>query len=192
MNKRKYILLVALLSVVLLAAFYAKYYEQNHRQEIKQEQLKKREQEILAYIDNLEGKTLPNISWNNLEGIKIFSNDNHSSPKVLFFWASWCPDCQKSWPIVQELSNKYGNHIEFVAINLPDGKKETKDTGQSYLKDKGYLLEYFYDDGLEASKLLDIKAIPTIMIIDDNKQIVDVFVENVTEEQMELSLKKFY
>src|SRR3989344_9646414 len=38
-------------------------------------------------------------------------------PVVLDFWASWCPNCQRDMPKLNEMYEKYKDDIEVIGIN---------------------------------------------------------------------------
>jgi thioredoxin 1 len=66
-----------------------------------------------------------------------------SAPIFVTFWAKWCPPCQKTTPIVEGLSQKYGDKVRFVTINMEENRA--------------------YADKLE------VKGIPTMILFRDGK-----------------------
>ncbi len=43
-------------------------------------------------------------------------------PRVLDFFAKWCPPCQKMKPFMEEAERRYGDKVEFVAVDIDDPK----------------------------------------------------------------------
>lgn len=41
-------------------------------------------------------------------------------PRVLDFYADWCPPCRQIKPIMEELERRYGRQVEFVKLNVDD------------------------------------------------------------------------
>ncbi len=88
---------------------------------------------------------------------------------VLFFWASWCPDCQQELPLVNKFldsAKKYGD-INFILVNKLDHEKETKEKALQYLSGAGILFGTYYDDGLTAYNELGLHNIPTTLFLDE-------------------------
>ncbi|MCD6321702.1 MAG: thioredoxin [Clostridiales bacterium] len=67
-------------------------------------------------------------------------------PILLDFWAQWCAPCRMLGPIVEELSNKYGDKVIIGKVNVDEQKE---------------LAQHF-----------NVMSIPSVFIIND-KQIVD-------------------
>ncbi|MBY0356717.1 MAG: type IV pilus assembly protein PilM [Candidatus Obscuribacterales bacterium] len=42
--------------------------------------------------------------------------------KVLDFFATWCPPCQRMKPFIEQARQKYGEQIEFVTVDIDDPK----------------------------------------------------------------------
>ena len=87
---------------------------------------------------------------------------------IINFWATWCAPCREEMPLLNniKLSEKYKD-IEILAINIG---------GDSYEKSKKFFqdlninnLEIFSASGLEISKKLSIRGIPTTILVDKNK-----------------------
>ena len=43
-----------------------------------------------------------------------------SRPQVLDFYADWCGPCKQMKPVIEEAKRKYGDKVEFVALNADD------------------------------------------------------------------------
>ena len=74
-----------------------------------------------------------------------FENDVLKADKTVFvdFYADWCGPCKMVSPVVEELSNQYGDKINFFKCNVDDNQA----TAQKY----------------------GIMSIPTMMIFKDGK-----------------------
>ena len=53
---------------------------------------------------------------------------NSANPVFVDFWAEWCGPCRAVSPVVEELSDEYGNKVDFVKINVD----ENGDLAQKY------------------------------------------------------------
>jgi thiol-disulfide isomerase/thioredoxin len=68
-----------------------------------------------------EGSSFPDLTRCGLEG-KL--PDLHGKVVLVDFFASWCEPCKESFPVMEELYQKYGSKgLVIVAVNL-DAKKE--------------------------------------------------------------------
>ena len=53
-------------------------------------------------------------------------------PIVVNVWASWCGPCQFEFPVLQELSARYGKRVAFIGINSEDDEAAAK----TFLRDE--------------------------------------------------------
>jgi thiol-disulfide isomerase/thioredoxin len=47
-------------------------------------------------------------------------------PQFLFFYADWCPYCQRMQPIVDALEQQYAGRIEVLRLNVDDASTQSK------------------------------------------------------------------
>lgn len=48
-----------------------------------------------------------------------YTVDSHSGkPKIINFWASWCPYCNKEAPHLASLYETYKDKVEFIFVNV--------------------------------------------------------------------------
>ena len=119
------------------------------------------------------GDKIPNIKFDQPIKGKKSLYDIKANQKLIVFWASWCPACQKELPFIKEYYNDFKkNGGEIVAVSLDfdqdEFNKATKD-----------LNWYNYTDLLKWDSPLvdafDISATPTLILVDkDNKVIKKV------------------
>lgn len=106
MMSKKHVVETMVLLVIaslFLAGFYYQNQESHHQEETAQELLLKKEEEINQYISKTKNTTFKNALLTSNEGAQVQLSDYKFRPKVVVFWASWCPDCQKELPIIQRL-----------------------------------------------------------------------------------------
>ncbi|MDD4159313.1 MAG: TlpA disulfide reductase family protein [Synergistaceae bacterium] len=104
----------------------------------------------------------------DISGKKVKLSDYKGKTVVLNFWATWCPPCRKEMPdfdlLNKELS-KTGDAV-LLAVNMTDGKRETKSKVESFLMENKYSMRVLLDTEGKAAKAYDIKWLPTTVVVD--------------------------
>jgi thioredoxin 1 len=49
-----------------------------------------------------------------------------NTPVVVDFWASWCGPCKMVGPVIEGISEEYGDKVKFVKINVDDNNNLAK------------------------------------------------------------------
>ncbi len=108
-------------------------------------------------IKDMEGKV---IDFNTYKGKTIFIN----------LWATWCGPCRVEMPSIQKLYDRV-NHddIIFVMLSLDDPKNTNKII--HFISDRHFTLPV-YQPASALPEELDVRSIPTTLVIDPNGKIV--------------------
>lgn len=56
----------------------------------------------------------------------------HGYPVVANIWASWCGPCREEFPVLQQLSARYGKKVAFLGVNSED----SKDAAATFLREE--------------------------------------------------------
>ncbi len=118
------------------------------------------------------GTPASNFTVYDEDGNKVQLSDYAGKPVVLNFWASWCGPCKMEMPDFQEVYEAMGNEVQFLMINLTDGKQETVEKASAFLSEKGYTFPVFFDQDSDAANTYRIYSIPTTFFIDAHGNIV--------------------
>lgn len=96
----------------------------------------------------------------------------HKKNYILFFYTTWCPACEKSTDILNEIAEKYPNSLQIVGINIEDNIKR-----KNFFENKVLNFMTLYLDKAEAVKYGVEKSIPVIYILNSKKQIIKKYFE---------------
>ncbi|MCP8923211.1 TlpA family protein disulfide reductase [Streptococcus oralis] len=139
---------------------------------------------------SLKGQQLPEFKMTSQDGKLIAISELYDKPILVVEWASWCPHCQKQLPIVQQMYEKYGDQIHFVLLNMNEPGKETKETADQYIKEKGYTFPYYYDEDQSAADLLQVQTIPSMYLVRKQQQVKNALVNHTTAENSSKELQE--
>lgn len=114
----------------------------------------------------------PDFTVENVEGEKVTLSSFEGKPVILNFWASWCSPCKTEMPDFQAAYDTYGEDIQFMMVNMTDGARETRQSGEDFIKEQGFTFPVFYDVDLEAAYAYYVTSIPTTYFIDAEGNIV--------------------
>lgn len=88
-----------------------------------------------------ETHTVANVEESDFRQVVLESE----TPVVVDFWAPWCGPCRMVSPIVEELSQEYGESVRFTKMNTDDNENT--------------MIEY------------GITSIPTLIIFKDGEEV---------------------
>jgi len=115
-------------------------------------------------------KHVPELTLYDEAGKRFNLKDKTGKIIVLDLWNSSCGACIKAFPKFEALRNEFKNDtiIEFYSLNIPIRKVDEKERAKKFT-DK-YNFSKLYAD-INASKALNITAVPQYLIIDKNQNI---------------------
>jgi len=100
------------------------------------------QQELFALRNLLVGKTAPEITGDDLEGVKFKLSDYRGKVVALVFWASWCGPCMQMVPQERELvEHMKGKPFVLIGVN---GDSDRKDA-QKAVKKEGIRWRSFWN-----------------------------------------------
>ena len=117
------------------------------------------------------GKTIPSFFYYKLKIEK--KNIKNIENKIIFlnFWSIECDYCIKEINKIEDIISKFDD-IYFLFINCGDSKEDVI----NFLNKKKLNINILLDEDDYLTELLDVKNIPTSIIIDKNKNIVNILI----------------
>ena len=112
------------------------------------------------------GDLFPDFSLERSDGSIWRMSDYAEQPKIIMFWATWCPYCRKLFPGIVALNRQYAAQgLEIVAVNFRDDG----DT-DAYATKHGLDFDIVLDgDALAADA--GVRGTPTVFVLDRNNRI---------------------
>lgn len=128
---------------------------------------------------------LPEIELQTTDGelvnLREFSNDNVS---VINIWASWCPHCHRSMPILEQAQSDYPS-VRFILVN----QGETASTVNQYFDEHGFEFDHLLLDPLaRLANAIGSRGVPTTLIIDAENNIINVHTGGLSAARLEALL----
>jgi thiol-disulfide isomerase/thioredoxin len=114
------------------------------------------------------GSPVSDFELADLNGKSVKLSDYKGKTVVINFWATWCPPCKKEMPDFDLLDKelKKSNQAVLLAVNMTDGKRDTKSKVESFIMENNYGMRVLLDTEGKAAKLYDIKWLPTTVVVD--------------------------
>lgn len=106
------------------------------------------------------------------DGNSVALYSKMGKPIVINFWASWCSPCKAELPDFQLAYEEYGQEVEFMMVNLTDGRSETVEGASGFINAQGYTFPVYYDVNQEGAMAYYVASIPTTYFIDAEGNIV--------------------
>lgn len=107
----------------------------------------------------------PNFTLKSRSGKNIKLSELRGQVVLLNFWASWCGPCRKEMPVLEKIHKKY-KRLGFTLLGV--NVEENSNAAKNYLKDIKVSFPILFDNTNKTSKLYDVSAMPTTILIDRN------------------------
>ena len=87
---------------------------------------------------------------------------------LINFWATWCGPCRKEMPLLDQIYQRYkGLGFTLLAVNV----EEDSAGAEHWLKDTPVTFPVLFDRQNRVSKLYDVSAMPSTVIVDRRGQV---------------------
>jgi len=117
-----------------------------------------------AASEKLSGKA-PNFTLKSRSGKNIKLSELRGDVVMINFWASWCGPCRQEMPLLEKIAKKY-KRLGFTLLGV--NVEENTNAAKNYLKDVRVTFPILFDNTNKTSKLYNVSAMPTTILIDRN------------------------
>ncbi|MDD6056985.1 MAG: TlpA disulfide reductase family protein [Clostridiales bacterium] len=108
----------------------------------------------------------PDFTVLNQDGDEVHLSDSLGKPVVINFWATWCGPCRSELPAFDLLAAEYKEEVDFLMVNLTDGRRETIEGVTQFLSEEGYTFPVYFDVTYDAAIAYGVSAIPMTVFLD--------------------------
>jgi cytochrome c biogenesis protein CcmG/thiol:disulfide interchange protein DsbE len=89
-------------------------------------------------------------------------------PAVVNVWASWCGPCREEFPVLQQLSARYGKQVAFLGVNSED----SDDAAATFLREKPLSYPSYTDPHKEIFSSLGAVGFPDTAFYDKSGKLL--------------------
>ncbi|MBQ3403943.1 MAG: redoxin domain-containing protein [Oscillospiraceae bacterium] len=113
----------------------------------------------------------PDFKVLDADGNEVRLSDFVGQPVIVNFWATWCPYCIDEMGEFEENWQKYGERVQFMMVDIADGKRETVDQAKTFIEESGYGFPVYFDTELEAAMAYSLSSLPMTLCINSEGEI---------------------
>ena len=111
----------------------------------------------------LLGNPAPDFALKSTDGPNLRLSEYRSGVVVLTFWSDWCGKCADIAPLLNDLSEQYGDtDLQVLAVDVDGKAAEARELSSGTALDYPLLL----DTRQRVSRLYDLKRLPFTVVID--------------------------
>ena len=114
------------------------------------------------------GSKAPNFTLKSRSGKNLKLSEFRGQVVMINFWASWCAPCRKEMPLLEKIYKKH-RRLGFTLLGV--NVEQNTSAAKNYLKNVRVSFPVLFDNTNKTSKLYQVSAMPTTVIIDRSGKI---------------------
>jgi cytochrome c biogenesis protein CcmG, thiol:disulfide interchange protein DsbE len=112
-----------------------------------------------------EGFAAPEVDLELLDGARVRLSDLRGQVVVLNVWASWCPPCRAEMPALEALhEQRAGQGV--VVLGLNSTVQDSEQAARNFAVEYGLTFPIALDRDGEATRLYQVRALPSTFFVD--------------------------
>ncbi|WLD92722.1 TlpA disulfide reductase family protein [Alkalihalobacillus sp. AL-G] len=109
---------------------------------------------------------------------RVCLEDFKGKPVLLQFWVSWCPDCMREVPLLEQFYRSISNN-EFVTLTINvTGREGTKGQRDAFISNLSMTVPVLLDEGTSVYDQYECTSVPTTILLNTNHDIVGRFTDD--------------
>ena len=110
-----------------------------------------------------DNEPAPDFTLPDHSGLAVSLSELHGQVVMINFWASWCGPCRQEMPLLEQIHQRYEPlGFTLLGVNVEEDSSDAK----AFLEDRPVSFPILYDPDNGVSKLYDVIAMPSTVLID--------------------------
>jgi len=109
----------------------------------------------------------------------------HGTPVVVNFWASWCPPCREETPDLVAANRRWGDRVRFVGVDLSDDR----DGATTFIGDYGVPYPSVFDPTNAIAVSYGLFSPPATLFFDAGGNLVETVPGQISPHDLEANIE---